>query len=52
MSSYLGVKRVECGLKVLSEFVEGLFRVGDGGVCHLIIPGFSIRGSSSTAHLV
>ena len=52
MGGHLGVEGVECGFKVQGELIEGLFGVGDGSICHLIIPGFSIRGSSSTAHLV
>ena len=52
MGGYLGIEGVEGGLKVQGELIKGLFRVGDGGVHHLIVPGFYIRGSSSTAHLV
>ena len=52
MGGHLGVEGVECGLKVQGELTEGFLRVGDGSICHLIIPGFGIRGSSSTAHLV
>ena len=47
-----GVEGVECGLKVQGELIEGFLGVGNGSICHFIIPGFSIRGSSSTAHLV
>ena len=52
MDSHLGVEGVERGLKVQGELVEGFLRVGDGSISHFIIPSFSIRGSSSTAHLV
>ena len=52
MGGHLGVEGVECGLKVQGELIEGLFGVGDGSICHLIVPGFGIRGSPSTAHLV
>ena len=52
MGSYLGVKGVEHGLKVQGELIEGFLRVGDGSISHSIVPGFGIRGSSSTAHLV
>ena len=38
--------------KVCNELVEGLFGVRDGVVGHLVIPGFSIGGSSSSTHLV
>ena len=40
MDSYLAVEGVEGRLEVLGELLEGLFRDGDGGICHLIIPGF------------
>ena len=52
MSSNLSVKGVKSGLKVHSELVEGFFSVRDGAVGHLVIPGFCIGGSSSSAHLV
>ena len=52
MGGHLGVEGVECGLKVQGELTEGFLRVGDGSISHSIVPGFSIRGSSSTAHLV
>ena len=52
MGSYLGVEEVESGLEVLGDLLEGLFGIGDRGVCHLVIPGFGIRGSSSATHLV
>ena len=52
MGGHLGVKGVEGGLKVLSEFVEGFLGVGDGDISHLIVPGFGIRGSSSSTHLI
>ena len=52
MGSYLGVEGVECGLKVQGELIKSLFRVGDGSISHSIVPGFGIRDSSSTAHLV
>ena len=52
VGGYLGVEGVERGLKVCGEFVEGFLRVGNGSICHLIIPGLGVRGSSSTAHLV
>ena len=52
MGGHLGVKGVECGLKVQGELIEGFLRVGDGSIHHLIIPGLSVRGSSSTTHLV
>ena len=52
MGGYLGVKGVECGFKVQGELIKGFLRVGNGSICHSIIPCFGIRGSSSTAHLV
>ena len=52
MGGHLGVEGVEGGFKVQGELINGLFGVANGGVRHLIIPGFCIRGSSSTAHLV
>ena len=52
MGSHLGVEGVECGLKVQGELIEGFLGVGDGSVCHFVIPGFSTRGSPSAAHLV
>ena len=52
MSGYFGIKGVEGGFEILGELVEGLFRVGSGGICHFVIPGFSIGGTSSAAHLV
>ena len=52
MGGLLGVKGVECGLKVQGELIEGFLRVGDESITHSIVPGFGIRGSSSTAHLV
>ena len=48
----LGVEGVEGGFKVIDELVERLFRVGDVGVGHPVIPGFCVGGSSSSAHLV
>ena len=52
MGSYFSVKGVEGGFEVLGELVEGLFRIGNGSVCHFVILGFSIGGSSSAAHLI
>ena len=52
MGGHLGVKGVECGLKVQGELIEGFLGVGNRSICQFIVPGFSIRGSSSTAHLV
>ena len=52
MGSYLGVKGVEGGFEVLSELLEGLLRVGYGGISHLVIPGFSVGGSSSSTHFI
>ena len=52
MGSPLGVEGVECRLKVQGEFIKGFLRVGDGSIRHFIIPGFGIRSSPSTAHLV
>ena len=52
MSSDLSVEGVKSGLKVLNELVEDLFGIRDGVVSHLVIPGFCIGGSSSSAHLV
>ena len=52
MGSYLGVEGVEGGLKVLGELLKGFFGVSDGGIHHLVIPGFGIRGSPSAAYLV
>ena len=52
MGSYLGVEGVEHGLKVQGELVKGFLGVSNGSIHHFIIPGFSVRGSSSAAHLV
>ena len=52
MDCDLGVEGIEGGFNVLSEFIKGFLRVGNGGVSHFIIPCFSIRGSSSSAHFV
>ena len=52
MGGYLGVEGVESGFKVQGELIKGLFGVGNGGVHHVIVPGFCIRSSSSIAHLV
>ena len=52
MGGHLGVKGVEGGFKVQSELIKGFLGVGDGSISHLIIPYFSIRSSSSSAHLV
>ena len=52
MSGYFGVKGVEGGFEVLGKLLEGLCGVSNGGICHLIIPSFSIEDSSSTAHLI
>ena len=51
-SSCLGIIGEESGLKVGGEFVECLFRVGDGSVHHPVISHFRERDSSSLAHLV
>ena len=48
----LGIKGVEGGFEVQSEFVKGLFRVGDSSISHSVIPGFCVGGSSSIAHFV
>ena len=42
----------ESGFKVWSELVEGLFRIGDRGICHLVIPHFRERDSVSLVHFV
>ena len=47
-----GIEWVERSLEVLSELLEGLLVVRDGGVDHLVIPHFSEGGSSSFIHLV
>ena len=52
MGSYFGVKGVEGGLEILGKLIEGLFGVGNGSICHSVIPGFCIVGSSSTAHFI
>ena len=52
VGSDFSVEWVESGFKVVDELVERLFRVGDIGVSHPVIPGFCIGGSSSSAHLV
>ena len=52
VSSDLGVEGIKSGLKVCDELVKGLFSVRDGVVGHLVIPGFCVGGSSSSAHLV
>ena len=52
VSGDLSVEGVEGGFKVVVEFVEGLFGIRDSVISHLVIPGFCIGGSSSSAHLV
>ena len=52
MGSGFGIEWVEHSLEVLSELLEGLLVVRDGGVGHLVIPHFSEGGSSSFTHLV
>ena len=52
MGGDLSIEWVEGGFKVVDEFVESLFGVGDSVVSHLVIPGFCVGGSSSSAHLV
>ena len=54
MGGYFGVKGVEAGFEVLGELLKGFLRVGYRGIGlgHLVIPGFSIGGSSSSAHFV
>ena len=47
-----GIEWVERSLEVLSELLEGLLVVRDGGVDHLVIPHFSEEGSLSFTHLV
>ena len=47
-----GIEWVEHSLEVLSELLEGLLIVRDGGVDHLVIPHFSEGGSLSFTHLV
>ena len=47
-----GIEWVERSLEVLSELLEGLLVVRDGGVDHLVIPHFSEGGSLSFTHLV
>ena len=50
--SGFGVKGVEGSFKILDEFVEGLFGVGDQGISHLVIPDLSIGGPPFIAHIV
>ena len=50
MGGYFGIKGVESGFEVQSEFIKGFLRVGDGSISHLVIPGFGIRSSSSSTH--
>ena len=45
-------RRVENGFNVLGKLLEGLFGVGDGSICHLVIPSLGIGGTSSAAHLI
>ena len=52
MSSDLSVKGVKSGLKVFNKLVKGLFSVRASVVSHLVVPGFCVGGSSSSAHLV
>ena len=53
MGGGISVEWVKGGFKVLSEFFEGLFGVGNGNINHFVIPGFGIGStSSSIAHLV
>ena len=52
MSSDLSVEGVKDGLKVFDKLVESLFGIRDSVVSHLVIPGFSVGGSSSSTHLV
>ena len=52
MSGDLSVEGVKSGLKVFNKLVESLFGIRNCVVGHLVIPGFSIGGSSSSAHFV
>ena len=52
MGSSFGVEGVEGGFEVLGKLFKGLLRVGDGSVHHLVVPSFSVGGSSSVAPLV
>ena len=52
MGSGFGVEEVEGGFKVLGELLKGFLGVGYGDIGHLVIPGFSVGGSSSTTHLI
>ena len=52
MGGDLGVKGVKGSFEVLGELVKGFLSIGDGGIGHSIIPGFSVGSSSSIAHLV
>ena len=52
MSSDLSVEGVKSRLKVFDELVESPFGIGDRVVGHLVIPGFSVGSSFSSAHLV
>ena len=52
VSSDPSVEGVKSGLKVFDKLVKSLFGIRDGVVSHLVIPGFSIGGSSSSAHFV
>ena len=52
MGGDLSVKGVEGGFEVGDKFVKGFLRGGNGGISHLVIPGFSIGSSSSSTHLV
>ena len=44
VGSGFGVKGVAGGFEDLGELLKGLFRVGNGGICHLVVPCFCIRG--------
>ena len=52
MGSDLGVEGVESGFEILGELVKCFLRGRNGSIGHPVIPGFSIKGFPSIAHLV
>ena len=51
-SSCLSIIGKKGGFKVRCEFVEGFLGVGNGSICHPIIPHFGEKDSTSLAHLI
>ena len=52
VSSGLGVKGEEGGIKVFGEFVKGFLGTGNGSISHFVIPHFGEGDSPALAYLV